>query len=60
KDEEIVIKKQDVHKKHMDKKTLEILKNNDYNEYVKQINIKEQKELDEFGLFAFARKVERG
>lgn len=55
KNKELEIRRDDLIKKQIDRKTVDILKERKYNEYAKEIDRKEQILIDELSLYAYIR-----
>lgn len=52
--------REDLKNKQIDRKTVEIIKEKKYNEFINEQNLMEQRQNDEFALYAFIRKnIER-
>lgn len=57
KNEELIIKREDLKKSQIERKTVEILKDKQKQAYLKEQNLIEQKNNDEFALYGFIRNL---
>ncbi|WP_392486359.1 flagellar export protein FliJ [Haloimpatiens sp. FM7315] len=55
KDKEIEVKRKELKEKQVSKKVVEVLKDKDFDKYIKEQNMIEQKSNDEFALYGFMR-----
>lgn len=56
KDVHLIKCREDLKNKQIDRKTVEIIKEKKYNEFINEQNLMEQRQNDEFALYAFIRK----
>ena len=59
KTKEVNYRREELKKKQMERKTVDILKEKQYHQYITEENKKEQIQNDEFALYAYMRNIER-